>query len=170
MSLTYDGAARSARGMPCSAFHNGPHRHLFQIHTIWWVAPSRWLISSTRPQVGGGSSSLVPSSLFPPPEHALSQSAKCAIVSCICHNYFTDVLHLSFIEMIFLLFLRKKMFVPGWVLRIVGSEVGAQGHCYSQTLGASSRTLGDIVTNPLAFSEIVWILWNSFSRKYFNGC
>lgn len=167
VSLTFNGAARSAGVVPCSAFHNGTHRHLFQIHTIWWVAPCRWLISSIRPKVGG-SSSLLPSSIFPPPEHASFQSAKCAIVSCICHNYFTDVLHLSFIGMIFLLFLRKRMFVPELVLRIVGSEVGAQGHCYSQTLGASSGTLGDIVTNPLAFSEIVWILWNSFSWKYFQ--
>lgn len=107
------------------------------------VAPCPWLPFHLRHKIWGEQTLCSPSS------PSCAQSAKWAMVSFICHNYFTDVFHLSFTGMIFLHFLIKRMFAPR-----LGLVWWVQGECYLQTPGASSGILGNIAANPLTFSEI----------------
>lgn len=111
-----------------------------------------------------GASSLQPILLLPSSWTCFISKCQVCYSYLMCHDYFTDVFHLSFTGLIFLVFLRKRMFAPE-----LGGQLGVgRGQCYFRTPRRSSGILGDVEANPLACSEMAWVLWNIFSWKCFQ--
>lgn len=144
----------AAGALPCSPFRKGC--------TIQWLPVPGSPSALGAKGVGGGILSALhpPSSLLPVP--SVLQSAPFAVT---ISQMFFICLSLEW----FAFFFSERGCLQqdlGWERRGVGW--GFRDTATYRPPRASARILGGIVAKPLALSEIVWILQNIFSWKYFQ--